>query len=352
MNYTYRRLIPLTLGLLSSFAASCTSTGESAPPLAGLPTKPEISATTSKQSVVAVNPDFFIQANLAKPIQQEDCTLSDGTKTSCYSITINPTPQEHKMGPWCPTHVKDGKDKGGLWFRDGKIYDVDGAFIANLADFYADPDWKLVNPDGSIRVTKTQAAFEAAARPDVDPNYNNYCVEGRPEWYTVQAKTYKIPVTPIYQKTPTRFDRNGVGVAFNGVNFDPPAPVDAILNAHTLAPLDDNGGHMNPHAGYHYHAATGRTKEIAQSDNHAPMIGYALDGFGIYALLDPDTKAPTDLDESRGHSDAVRGYHYHAGTPGSNEIIRSFRGAVVNSMSDLPGQSGRPGADGRPPRPR
>ena len=76
------------------------------------------------------------------------------------------------------------------------------------------------------------------------------------------------------------------GVAFNGVRFDAPAPIDAILGAYTLAPLDDAGGHINLHAGYHYHAATGKTKEIGQSDNHPAMIGYAMDGFGIYALLD------------------------------------------------------------------
>ncbi|MBK7291398.1 MAG: hypothetical protein IPI78_14820 [Chitinophagaceae bacterium] len=34
----------------------------------------------------------------------------------------------------------------------------------------------------------------------------------------------------------------------------------SILAAYTLAPLDDNGGHINTHVGYHYHAATGKTK--------------------------------------------------------------------------------------------
>lgn len=106
---------------------------------------------------------------------------------------------------------------------------------------------------------------------------------------------------------------------------------------------------MNPRAGYHYHAATGHTKEIAQGDKHSPLIGYALDGFGIFALLDRDKKEPTNLDESRGHFDKIRGYHYHAGKPGSNEIIRSFRGVLPKStMSD----SDKPGGQSRPPRRR
>lgn len=56
------------------------------------------------------------------------------------------------------------------------------------------------------------------------------------------------------------------------------------------------------------------------------MIGYALDSYGLYAQLDAKGQPPTDLDECGGHLDAVRGYHYHAGAPGSNEIMGCFRG--------------------------
>jgi hypothetical protein len=347
MNYKYKFLIPFTAGLVALLMTSCSSTEKLSPKIAASP-------LNSLNPSIPVNPTYFIKENLAKEITKQDCTLSDGTKSLCYVITVKPAPQEHKLGPWCPTNIKDGKDKGGIWFKDGNVYDVDGSFVAKLADFYSDPKWKLVNSDGSIRVTNTKEAFEAAARPDVDPRYNNYCVEGRPEWYTVKETTYIIPVTPIYQKTPTSLGRSGIGVAFNGVKFDAPAPLNAILSAHTLAPLDDHGGHLNPHAGYHYHAAMGHTKPIAQSDNHAPMIGYALDGFGIFALLDKEKKEPANLDESRGHFDAVRGYHYHAGKPGDNQIIKSFRGALPKGAmlgSDGPGERGKPpGGQDPPPR--
>ena len=38
------------------------------------------------------------------------------------------------MGPWCPRNVEDTKDKGGIWFKDGKVYDVSGHFITELDD--------------------------------------------------------------------------------------------------------------------------------------------------------------------------------------------------------------------------
>ena len=84
--------------------------------------------------------------------------------------------------------------------------------------------------------------------------------------------------------------RQALGLAFNGVQFDPPAPLELIKEAYTIGPLDDCGGHVNPFEGYHYHAATGCSKEVPSRDGHSPMLGYALDGFGIYARLDEQRK--------------------------------------------------------------
>ena len=319
-----------------------------------------------KQEVVPVDPSHFISESLIGGVIQEERTLSDGSKVLCYVIKTYSKPHEHEMGPWAPKMITDGKESGGIWLKDGKVYDVDGPFIKNIAEFYKDPEWKLYNSDGSIRVTETKEAFEAAARPDVDARYRNHVVEGQPEWVAGKVTTYVIPVTPIILEEPIsigggpgragdpprgergsakhqhggrpprggsganggngRAGQGGIGLAFNGVNFDPPAPIQAIITAHTIAPFDDAGGHINPHEGYHYHAATGHTKEVVQPDGHAPMIGYALDGFGLFAHLDKEGNEAKELDECGGHYDEIRGYHYHVGSPGSNQIISAFRG--------------------------
>lgn len=281
---------------------------------------------------IEVNPSLFIKENLLQAITKEVRTLANGTKAMCYVITSASQPQEHSMGPWCPTHIEDGNDKGGIWFKDGKVYDVDGHFIANLKDFYNDEQWALFQEDGSIKVTKTQEECEAAAKPNVEEAYHNYCVECLPEYYREKVSTYYIPIKPLYLTNTTSLGRDGIGVAFNGVNFEAPAPTHAILAAHTLAPLDDHGGHVNPHAGYHYHAVTGSTKEIEQQDKHAPMIGYAMDGFAIYGHKDENGNSYSDLDECNGHYDDNRGYHYHAGDAGSNQILGCLHG-VSGSMS-------------------
>ena len=316
--------------------------------------------------IVDVDPSYFVADALIEPITIETHRLSGGTDAPCYVIKTRSLPQEHPVGPFTPTTLADDKDAGGIWFKDGEVHDVDGPFIKNMAKLYDDDAWMLYCIDGSVRITETQEAFEAAARPDVAPEFNNHVVEGRAEWVEGKVTTTIIPVTPVYTPAATALGGNrprggrpprgerpggpppgrgepgkrgerrgpggggggqgGVGLAFNGVNFDPPAPLDAVLAAHTLAPFDDAGGHFNPHTGYHYHAATGHTKEVAQSDGHAPMIGYAIDGFGIYAHLDDADSRADGLDSVNGHSDGLRGYHYHAGPAGGNQVLKGFHG--------------------------
>ncbi|MDO6739400.1 YHYH protein [Wenyingzhuangia sp. 2_MG-2023] len=275
--------------------------------------------------VIPVNTDYFISENIIGGIQKQMIELN-GVETLCYVMKTNSQATEHQMGPWCPRHIEDGMEKAGIWFKDDKVYDVSGHFIANLDEFYSDDKWKLYREDGTIRVTDTEEGCLAAAKPNVEDKYHNYCVECLPEYFKDQVTTFVIPATPKYIKTAQSFGRGGIGLAFNGVKYDPPAPTHAILAAHTIAPLDDHGGHVNPHGGYHYHAVTGSTKEIPQTDIHSPIIGYAIDGFGIYGLLDKKGNKPTALDECGGHSDDERGYHYHAGEPGGNQIIKCLHG--------------------------
>lgn len=274
---------------------------------------------------IAVNKNHFIAENIIGKISEERFNLK-GIETLCYVIKTHSKATEHQMGPWCPIHIEDGKEKAGIWFENGKVYDVTGHFISELNEFYKDEKWKLYREDGSIKVTNTKEGCLGAAKPNVEEEFKNHCVECLPEYFKNQITTFYIPVKPLYQKSTQRFGRGGLGIALNGVKFDPPAPTDAILAAHTIAPLDDHGGHVNPHGGYHYHAVNGSTKEIEQRESHSPMVGYAIDGFGIYATLDKNGNESTDLDECGGHSDEIRGYHYHAGKSGSNQIIKCLHG--------------------------
>lgn len=296
------------------------------------------STLTSTEVSVSVNQAYFLDAGLSEPITTVSCTLSDGTTADCYKIVTKNTPSDSDMGPWCPTNIADDASQGGIWLENGEVHDVDGAFIQNLATFYNDSTWKMYDDvTGAITRTTTQAQCVAAANPNVGAAYRNYCVECLPDYVTGITETFYIPVTPKKAASIMAFASAGPnatgpsvrGLAFNGVRFDAPAPVSNILGAYTIAPFDDVGGHINPNVGYHYHATTGKITEIAQSDGHAPMIGYALDGYALYANTDANGNEATDLDSARGHYDDVRGYHYHVDKAGSNNFIDGLRGVYA-----------------------
>lgn len=294
-------------------------------------------------AAAVLNPAHFDADALAEPITEVTCTLSNGATTTCHRIVIRGEPTDHDVGPFCPRHIDDGPDVSGIWLEGGEVYDADGAFIAGLATFYDDDNWQLYDAaTGEVRVTLTQEACEAAARPDVDPAYQNHCVECSLDDVGGGVEVeYLIPVVPVARPDDEELGLAAtVGVALNGAHYDPPAPMDAILGAYTIAAFDDCGGHVNPFAGYHYHAATGCPKAIPEDDGHAPLIGYVLDGYALHAMVGDDGAEPDDLDPCRGHTDSVRGYHYHAASAGENMFIGCFHGEIVSTDDEGPGQPG------------
>lgn len=309
----------------------------------------------------------FAEGTVIGTPQLVDCTLSGGSATKCVAITVDGTPSDHAAGPWCPGNIADGPEAGGIWLEQGAVHDVDGRFVENLATFYEDPVWSLFDPEsGRINVTDSFESCLAAARPDVAEEFNNYCVECDLAYFPEATQhTYVVPLHPVPTPEPAPA-RGAIGVALNGVRIDGPAPRDAILDAHTLAPFDDCGGHVNPFEGYHYHAITGCSTARESLDGHAPMIGYAMDGYGIFARFDSEGGEPADLDQCRGHETAGLGYHYHANAAGSNQILPCLRAeqGCSNSGDDTscdatarrgPPPGARPGGaqdgalDGQPP---
>ena len=319
---------PTALLLAVSCAMSaCGGGGASNPDSLIPPVTPPSGDQASSDTQPGIDPSLFLE--LAEAATTESCTLSGGTRTTCYRIVVYGVPADEGVGPFCPRTTSDSAADAGIWFDGGgDVYDLDGAFITNLATFYDDTNWRLHDPaTGAVKVTDSRAACEAAARPNVDPQYRNHCVECDLAYVNggVSA-TLLIPATPVPLSAPDDIGRSDVGVSLNGVLLAAPAPVDAILDAYTIAAFDDCGGHVNPVAGYHYHAATGCTELIAQDDGHADLMGYALDGYGLHGPFDQDGSEPGGLDSCRGHTDDDRGYHYHAASPGENRFIGCFRG--------------------------
>ena len=337
------RFLAIPFACIAILAAGC-----------GGPQSSDTSTTSDETSSVttaiqhAFEADHFSSGAIVGDVATESCTLGGGTVTTCARVTVAGYPSSYKVGPFCPDTITTLADDAGIWFDGTGVYDLDGNFIANLAEFYDDSEWHMYDSEGNVNVTDTEAAFNGAARPDVDPEYQNHCVEGRLEWLTGGVPvetTILIPVQPVKAANASSAHPGNFGVTLDGVVIAESAPVSAILGAHTIASFDDCGGHYNPAAGYHLHGAMGCGQlEGDDTDGETPMFGYAIDGFPIHLPLEGDALAAAGLDECNGHSTASEGYHYHANDAAKNAVLPCLMGEFVSTgTAGIPPQGGPQG---------
>ena len=291
-----------------------------------------------------------------------DCELSDGTQTQCYEIvTTGSEKATDIIGPFCPGNFDTTAEDAGIWLDGGTLYEASGDFFMNLVNLYSSEfppaeNWDFSDENGDLQVITTQAGCEAAANPNVDPEFQSHCVQCALELQDpeILSQTFVIPVIPIEADVVGSLSADA-GVSISGFQIASRAPVEDILGNWTIAAFDDCGGHINPNEGYHFHSATGRSgcnsEDVSvEADGHT-LIGYAMDGYGIYSGLDESSEEINALDECNGNIDDVRGYHYHASSPEENEHIACYRGKTVET-SEAPGGDGPPGngpPDGEPP---
>lgn len=282
-----------------------------------------------------------------------DCEVTGGAMTQCLSITLPLHPKGYEIGPWCPRNIADSDETGGLWIHEGEVFPVSGEFISKLDELYSDETWKLYDEEtGIINYTDTLESCIGAAKPNVEPEFKNNCIECSMHYLPQDyQRTWIIPIDPVKLDTPGGSGIAENGVAFSGVLLNAPAPVWAIISHHTIAAFDDCGGHANPNEGYHIHLVVETDdciKKIDSAPNHAREIGIALDGFMIHERTNVDGSLPSDLDQCLGHEYGDIGYHYHVNETGSNDILPclSGRGSTIMAAQTHGGGMGGAGAMG------
>ncbi|NBV24280.1 MAG: YHYH protein [Proteobacteria bacterium] len=134
-----------------------------------------------------------------------------------------------------------------------------------------------------------------------------------PQAYTGN-NAWRIPLHPVPAQTPAsiknRFLRGAIALAVNGIPiFNPQNNRGEISNE--IGELDEWGGHCGRADDYHYHAAPLHLQAVA---GKGQPIAYALDGYPIFGLIEPDGSAPAKLDAFNGHELPGLGYHYHSST--------------------------------------
>jgi hypothetical protein len=167
-----------------------------------------------------------------------------------------------------------------------------------------------------------------------------HLVDPNPSAIVANDYEVRIPVRPTAAAAPGCVGGE-VGFLLSGVVLN--SPVDALGRdavAHEVQDACD--GHPNQ-AGYHYHSVS---RCVDGDDQRHQLVGYALDGFGIFGRHDVDGKVITnaDLDECHGHTHAIQWdgqtvtmYHYHATWEFPYDVgcfhgTSSFRGPVLGAQ--------------------
>jgi YHYH protein len=161
-------------------------------------------------------------------------------------------------------------------------------------------------------------------------------IDRNPNAITAQTISLSLPLMPTVAADASCVPMGMIGVALDGVPFFS-ALDDAGRDAVAHEVQDDCNGHPQHRGEYHYHGPSPCMK--AMTDNNV-LIGYALDGFGIYSMYDENGRELTnaDLDECHGRvsrilwdGKPVEIYHYVL-TREYPYTVGCFRGAVASSQ--------------------
>lgn len=139
---------------------------------------------------------------------------------------------------------------------------------------------------------------------------------------------WRIPLKPVPAKEPAfikgRFLRGAIALAVNGIPiFNPQNNRGEV--SYEIGELDQWGGHCGRADDYHYHITP---LHLQTQVGKGMPVAYALDGYPVYGLTEPDGSPVGKLDECHGHDDAKIGYHYHASMK-YPYVFAAFHGEVV-----------------------
>ena len=148
-----------------------------------------------------------------------------------------------------------------------------------------------------------------------------------PQNYTGD-NAWRFPLNPVPAAQPqtirNHFLRGAIAIAVNGVPIFNPQNNRGEISAE-IGELDQYGGHAGRADDYHYHVVPLYLQKYVGSNN---PVAFALDGYPIYGLTEPDGSTPTNLDEFHGHYTPGIGYHYLAST-NYPYVIGGFHGVVT-----------------------
>lgn len=141
----------------------------------------------------------------------------------------------------------------------------------------------------TVRFENGYRTITSNALPDHEtgafPNENN------PNTISAQSKVWSFPLDPVF--TGQAQPAYEIGVAINGVKFEPGTDEKVICDSGEIYPveglqdvvnlgMDLNNAHVQPNGEYHYHGISDLMVEILSPEADLVHVGFARDGHLIY----------------------------------------------------------------------
>ena len=261
-------------------------------------------------------------------------------------------------------YVTDAPKKGYVFVCDAKMFQqtngpgagADGPWLDTAAGTYDVTKKVFVQgnvfyPDAKLAITTTdeRRAIDGNALPiavptgvfPVQASDPAYAYDRNPNQVTAQALSFTVARQPAVAAAASCVYKE-IGITLDGVELH--GPLDSTGRDELAYELQDvcTGG-PQPGGGYHRHALSECTPHIHEKN---ALVGYALDGFGVFSPYDANGNELTsaDLDECHGTTSeiawegtTVSMYHYVL-TRDFPYTIACFRGTPTrNAFPALPG---------------
>lgn len=161
-----------------------------------------------------------------------------------------------------------------------------GGLLLGAAYSHAQTNWVSITTDDTYRYINANGIPNHPI--GAFPNASN------PNSLREQRHEFRVPLTPALAAEPTPVFLGPVGVAVNGVPFDPGAAEFwnrdfdsgwqyAALTGFLDLGMDMNNGHVQPTGAYHYHGVPNGLANQRDTEEMV-LVGYAADGFPMYAV--------------------------------------------------------------------
>lgn len=314
----------------AALALGCSAAGTAAPMDAGAPEASGGPSVTEPTIWVRPSPSLDPRA---LPLRDQGY-VTNAPKRG-YVFVCDPrmaqqtnAPAAQQDGDW--VHQAAGTyDMTSKLFFQGNVYYASAQFAVtskNNERLIAGNGFPMGVPTGTFPVAPSDPA---------------YAFDRNPNSVTAQAISFSIPRTPTPAKSASCTYKE-VGITLDGVPLH--GPLDSTGRDELAHEIQDvcTGG-PQPGGGYHRHALSECTPHI--HDRNA-LVGYALDGFGLFSPYDANGKELTtaDLDECHGvtseiawEGTTVTMYHYVL-TRDFPYAVSCFRGTPTrNAFPPLPG---------------